>query len=505
MSLVQHVVARIKAKPQNIFWSFAITHLVLWTLIPSLFSPNLPLDVIEGYAWGKEWVLGTHKHPPMQAWILEILFTVTDHAKWAPYLASQVAIVTAFWAVWQTGRRIAGESIGLLGALVLEGIIYYNFTSPEFNPNVLQIPFWALAGWSFHKAVKDNKIQDWLLLGLWSAGGMYSKYSSGLFLLMLGAAMLAHRDGRKRLKCIGPYLAVATGVLLFLPHFMWLVHHDFIPLEYTQGRFERHPKNYSTALTTTVMVEGQLIALLFAMFLLLGLYDRRHAPNSKPAPSFDRIFLTFAAFGPFAAMFCMSLVFGFHILDMWETPFWNFFGLWAIVFMRPALMPQDVRRFAMTWAVIFCAGLLIFTANETLSPYVMSKPKRTIFPGKHLAEMIGDTWHRRFNTTLNYVIGDTWPAGNVAWYLPDRPHVYMDGLPIINPSIDFNALKHDGGVIVWCIHCGERTVDDAMPAPLTAEFPEAEVQPPVTLKRMTAADIPPVVIGWALVPPKAAK
>jgi len=502
MTFIRHTIRQISASPERLFWAFALTHLVLWTLVSSLVCQNLPLDVIEGYAWGHEWVIGTHKHPPMQAWLLESFYTVTGRARWAPYLTSQLAIIAAFWAVWQTGRRIAGETAGLIGVLLLEGISYYNFTSPEFNPNVLQLPFWALAGWSFHKAVKGNRIIDWALLGVWAAAGMYSKYSSGLFLLVLVGALFAHRDGRRRLTGVGPYLAVAVGFALFLPHLSWLIHNDFLPWQYTEGRLERNLNRYSALLTTFMMVIGQLLALFFAAMLLIVLYDRRHAPDRKPAASFDRVFLTFAAFGPFATTFCMSLVFGYHIRDMWQTPFWNFTGLWAIVFLRPALKPDDLRRFAMAWGMVFVAGLLFFVANETLSPYVTAKPKRTIFPGSKLSEAIVDSWHVRFHTPLRYVIGDTWPAGNIAWYADDRPHVMMDGDMRVSPWIDEADLKKSGGVIVWCIHCGTNHVaPDVIPNALLVAFPQAQEQEPLTLKRRTFADIPPVVIGWAVVPP----
>ena len=496
------ILQRLTATPRNLFWTFALAHLVLWTLVSSLASQNLPLDVIEGYAWGREWLIGTHKHPPMQAWILEIVYTLTGGGRWAPFLTSQIAVVVAFWAVWQTGRRIVSEQEALIGALLLEGIAYYNFTSPEFNPNVLQLPFWALAGWSFHKAIKDNKIVDWFLLGLWAAAGMYTKYSTGLFLLVLGASMLAHRDGRRRLTGIGPYLAVAVTFVLFLPHLLWLVHNNFLPLDYTQGRLERNPNHYSAAITTLLMVAGQFISLLFAMLLIVVLYDRRRTPSRKISQSFDRLFLTFAAFGPFLAMFCLSLVFGYHIRDMWQTPFWNFIGLWALVFLRPALGAETLRRFAWAWGLVFLIGLLLFVANETLSPFVTTKPKRTIFPGKNLSQYIVDTWHGRFHAPLRFVIGDAWPAGNVAWYAEDRPHVLMDGDARISPWVDANELKKSGGVIVWCIHCGERVIGSAMPDGLQASFPHAEVQEPLTLNRMTFANVPPAVVGWAIVAPE---
>ena len=224
----------------NLFWIFAVAHLLLWTIVPTLTSPNAPLDVIEGYVWGHEWLLGTYKHPPMQAWWLETLTLLTNQSSWTHFLASQIAIVIAFWAVWQTGLRILGPVPALLGAMLLEGVIYYNFCSPEFNPDVLQLPFWALIGLFYHRAVKDNRLFDWALLGVWSAGGLYSKYSTLLLLVVLMLLTFARPEGRRRLKNIGPYLAVTVAFLLFLPHLNWLIDNNFLPYTYAESRL-RHP------------------------------------------------------------------------------------------------------------------------------------------------------------------------------------------------------------------------------------------------------------------------
>ena len=34
--------------------AYCLTLCLLWALIPSLFFPNPPLDVVEGFAWGRE-------------------------------------------------------------------------------------------------------------------------------------------------------------------------------------------------------------------------------------------------------------------------------------------------------------------------------------------------------------------------------------------------------------------------------------------------------------------
>jgi hypothetical protein len=102
---------------------------------------------------------------------------------------------------------------------------------------------------------------------------------------------------------------------------------------------------------------------------------------------------------------------------------------------------------------------------------------------------------------LRYVIGDVWPAGNVAWYADDRPHVFLDGNPRISPWIDPDDLKKSGGVIIWCIHCGSREEPRTESENIKALMAHAEVQAPLTLKRMTFANVSPAEIGWAILPP----
>ena len=51
----------------RLFYYFLFTHLVIWTLIPSITNHNLPLDTIEALAWGSNLDWGFNKHPPLSA------------------------------------------------------------------------------------------------------------------------------------------------------------------------------------------------------------------------------------------------------------------------------------------------------------------------------------------------------------------------------------------------------------------------------------------------------
>ena len=59
---------------KKLFFIFLLTHLFVWTLIPSLTNNNLPLDTIEALAWGSNLDWGFDKHPPMSAVMVEIFY-----------------------------------------------------------------------------------------------------------------------------------------------------------------------------------------------------------------------------------------------------------------------------------------------------------------------------------------------------------------------------------------------------------------------------------------------
>ncbi|MDX2028730.1 MAG: glycosyltransferase family 39 protein [Alphaproteobacteria bacterium] len=492
----------LEKNPARLFWLLAGFHLVAWIVIPTLVNPNVLMDVVEGYAWGREWPLGTHKHPPLQAWLLEICAVLTGRAPWAHYVLNQISVLTAFWAVWQTGKRIVGEPGAVIGALLLAAVAYYNIITPAFNPNVLQLPFWALMGWSFHRAVKDNRILDWAALGLWSAGGLYAKYSTVLLMLVLGVLMFAHADSRKRLASPGPWLAVLVALLLFLPHFLWLADHQFMPFRYTGERFEEIPHVLAVLIAPGMFVIAQIAALLPAIILFGTVFWR--SAKFKPAAlrSFDGMFLSFVTFGPLLIACAIAAVGEVRIRNMWGTSFWNFAGLWAVFFFRPAFTPKTLRFFVQGWLLIFATGLAVFAAADGLGPYITQKAKRFHFPGRILAETVSQIWHERYQTPLRYVIGDVWVAGNVAYYAPDRPHVLIRANYDFSPWVRPEDIKRDGGVVVWC--WGSCITDEtSAKAPYIAKkFPTAEIQPPLVIPQLTAADVPPVRVHWAIVPPE---
>ena len=164
---------------------FLFVHLIIWTFIPSISNNNLPLDTIEALAWGSYLDWGFNKHPPASAFFVEIFYQLFGNQDWAYYFLSQIFVISSFFVVWIFSIDFfKKQTFSLLSVLLLEGIYFYNFTTPEFNVNVCQLPFWALTVLYCWKGFKGNKTSDWLLFGLFAALGVLSKY---LFIYLLAA------------------------------------------------------------------------------------------------------------------------------------------------------------------------------------------------------------------------------------------------------------------------------------------------------------------------------
>jgi hypothetical protein len=68
-----------KTNIDNLFYIFITSHLIIWTLIPTLTNHNLPLDTIEALAWGSNLDWGFNKHPPVSAFLLKYFIKYLDH------------------------------------------------------------------------------------------------------------------------------------------------------------------------------------------------------------------------------------------------------------------------------------------------------------------------------------------------------------------------------------------------------------------------------------------
>ena len=169
----------------NVFYIFVISHLIIWTVVPSITNNNLPLDTIEALAWGSNLDWGFNKHPPMSAFFIEIFFQIFGSQDWAYYLLSQIFLIISFYYVFKLSNEILVDpTLSLISVLLLESIYFFNFTTPEYNVNICQLPFWSIVVYYSWRIFQKEEINfyDCIIVGLFASIGFLSKY---LFIYLL--------------------------------------------------------------------------------------------------------------------------------------------------------------------------------------------------------------------------------------------------------------------------------------------------------------------------------
>lgn len=476
---------------------------VVWTAIPSLLYKALPIDGIEALVFGREWQLGYPKLSPLPWWLGEAVYRILPYDA-AYYALSQLFIIASFAIVWCMARRLVGPVGALVAVLIIDGLDYFQSASTHFNHDVAQLPFWALAGYALHAALRSGRHRDWVLLGIALGGAFWAKYFVIVLALPIILFMVLDRDARPHLKRAGPWIAVAVGFVVILPHLIWLVQHNFIPFDYVDRRAAPSRGILDHVVRPAKFVLSQLgylvPPLLIAAPLAYFAWRKPAVAPDKPVATagfdaFDRRIVTLLAFGPALTMMALSAVTGRGTVALWGYPLWLFLGLWLVMVYNGALGPRSLAWITSLWAAVFIASTVIIIIFSS-GGFGLSYLRRTQgFPGPQLAieaerRFIAATGHAPV-----YVAGPLIEAGNISRYAASRPRVMIDGDLAKTPWINPADLRAKGVLLVW-----EPTDDGRIPDHLAKIGEGATQQPPIVI---------PVANGrftfnfaWAIVPPR---
>ena len=416
-----------KKNLNNLFYIFVISHLILWTLIPSFTNNNLPLDTIEALAWGSNLDWGFNKHPPISAFVVELFYQIFGSQDWAYYLLSQICVIISFVVVFKFAEDFfKKKEFCLLSVLLLEGIYFYNYTTPEFNVNVCLMPFWALTILYLWKGLKQNKTADWLFFGLFAGFGFLSKY---LF-IYLGLAIdifLFYMIYKKKIdfKCI---ISIVPFLIVILPHLIWLTQNDYITITYGLHRTGSVEQNFINHITHPLIFLVKQIGILIP-FLLMILFLVSKFKIKFSFKDNKLLFLLAINIIPIILVCTTSIIMGAKIRTMWMTPFYLFFGVLLMYIFQNQINLKRLNNFLMVFIFIFILSPFLYAYVS-----ITQTDKRTDYLGEEIALKIQKEWDKDFENPINVVLGNEWYAGNLSYHLKSRP--------VWEGSVDKNKLNN---------------------------------------------------------------
>ncbi len=432
-----------KKNLNNILIFFLLSHIAIWTLVPYLSNDNLPLDVIEAIAWSNGWPLGWEKHPPLSSWFPGFFFHIFGNQDWSYYFLSQLFVTASFIIVWKFSLDFFQNKIhSLISILLLEGIFFYNFTTPEFNVNVCQLPFWALAVYYCWEGIKKNNYISWLLFGVFAALGILSKYLF-VYLLIAIDVLFIYLIYKKKFK-LKALVSLSTFFLILIPHLIWLTENDYITLTYALSRTGAEESNYIDHLYYPFIFLVKQIGILIPFFFLLLFAITKFKIKLKLKDK-KLIFLLIINIVPIILIFLTSVIMGAKIRTMWMTPFYLFSGVLLVYIFQKQISFKKLKYFFSAFLILF-----IFSPVAYFYISVTQTDKRTDYPGVEIAQKVQKQWDKNFANTIDSVIGDEWHAGNLAYHLQSKPKWYSHRAAFVEKSVDdfIETIGKNGLVIV---------------------------------------------------------
>ena len=116
------------------------------------------------------------------------------------------------------GRELMDAPRAAAGAVLLSGVVYFTWVTPEFNHNVMQMPLWAGLVLVLWRAREEEGIVWWSLVGVLGAVGLYAKFSTVLLLLPAAIYILADPKCRRQIATPGPWVGLAAFVEIGRAH-----------------------------------------------------------------------------------------------------------------------------------------------------------------------------------------------------------------------------------------------------------------------------------------------
>ena len=403
-----------KINVNKILTVFLLSHFAIWVLVPSITNHNLPLDTIEALAWGSNLDWGFNKHPPLSAFAVEVFYQIFGNQDWAYYFLSQIFVITSFFVVWKFSEYFFQNKIySLIAILLLEGIYFYNYTTPEFNVYVSELPFWALTVYYCWKGFEKNDYASWLLFGFFSGLGVLSHYLFIYLLCALDVFFIYLIINKKiNFKCLISYVPF---LLVLLPHLIWLTENNYITITYALHRTGLSEPNFLDHFIHPLIFLGKQIGILAPFFLMVLLLVAKLKTNFNFKDK-KLLFLLTINIIPIILMFLTSMLMGVKVRTMWMTPFYLFFGVLLIYIFQSQINLNKLKYFVSLFLILF-----IFSPFAYAYISITQTDKRTDYPGKEHAIEVQKRWDKKFESKINVVLGNEWLAGNLSYHLKSRP------------------------------------------------------------------------------------
>jgi dolichol-phosphate mannosyltransferase len=424
--------------------NIAITFIFVLAVTKLFFAAYVDLTPDEAYywQWSRHLDWGYHDHPPMVAYLIAAGTSRAGASVVGVRLLMVLLSSATLFVIFRLGRRWGGGArYGLWSVVGFAVMPLFSIGSQVAVPDIPFVFFWTASISHALKALRTNRIGDWLLLGIVLGLGMLSKYPMLLMPVALVAALLVTRE-RKRLLSGGPWIAAAMCALVCTPLVLWQIRRGFEGVFFQFGHglgkvAGNAPVEKTGIFTFLEFIAGQLgvaTPLLFILCMLVlfrglvriirGGDDEKRGPGimATPAALPVIIFPALLALGVFAS----ASFFASSEANWPAIVYPSAIILLGLEFSKWASSPRFWRKSLAYVAIGFAALLSIYAQLEIAFP--MFPYPRGVVTSAYGNHEVGQ-WASGVRDALGedgktaHIVSDHYQrASLLAFYMDGQPH-----------------------------------------------------------------------------------
>ena len=207
-----------------LFWLavIALAHVAVRVTL----SSALKWDEAEQMLWTQELALGYGAQPPLYTWLQWGMNQIFGPIVLALSLLKHTLLALTYALMYLAGRELLGERGAFWAAASMLLIPPLGWYSVRDHTHTILVTAMACgAWWLLLRITRQPRPLHFALLGLVCGLGMLSKYSFALVAGAMLVAALSVAETRRALLSRGWWWAPLVGLLVVLPHAVWLATH----------------------------------------------------------------------------------------------------------------------------------------------------------------------------------------------------------------------------------------------------------------------------------------
>lgn len=500
------LVEALRARPGVLVLVASLLLAVLWIGAPWLAFSSPPPVLTERLLAARALDIGSPASGILTPILTDQAFALAGNRPIGVYVAAQLCLMTAWWALWRAGAEVLGGPHAALAVLATQTVALIVWPAPVLGAATLSLPLASLMLLGWWRASAQGRKGYWLVLAvLFALLILVSPANAALAVALVLAAFVA-REGRAVLRTAEPWGMLIVSLAALTPVGLMVTDGASMTEIATRLGWSLDPAAMLTrllpvsllVLAVVVSHAGPLVLALTSSSI--GLPARIEAPefHREPMPGGQRRVVVAFALLPLLLVLTFGLVLS-------PLPRWWDIGQFLLP-MTLALMllgADDLpifrqRRVTRLWLWLVLLPPLALVAGVQVSAFFDGAPGDVDFPAARAAVRLGDIYQRRVGTPVRLVIGARKVAAPTALLLSDTTRWRPGATPDTHHEpLAFAEDVRRGALVMWEITGS----DTAPPKDLAAVLPPLVVETAIEVPRTLLESGPKVRLGFAIIKP----